>query len=210
MSIDFFETQLQFSAFEPDFSTHVGMLYEYAADVMPNGLTRFPTLKYRRRVTPDSAMLDDLHREPLPANDVWQTYDLPLMVQANPKRQELTKFGIDEPREITFSFALPILEEHGLVVQKNAQVVVDGAEQDDTPATIDGGPLMFLVLLGDRVFFQGHEYVILNIYEDQFLANSEIPMFLTAACNKWQPDTTVDATLDDSADAWRDDPLNDS
>lgn len=206
----FYETSLQYSDFEPDFSTHIAMLYEYATDVMPNSLTRFPTLKYRRRVTPDSALLDTLHREPLPVNDEWETYNLPLLVQANPKRQELTKFGIDEPREITFSFALPVLEEHGLVVQKKRQVIVDGAEQDDPADTLDGGPLMFLVLLGDRVFFQGHEYVIMNVYEDQFFANSEIPTFLTAACNKVQPDTPADATLTDEDDDWRDDPLNES
>lgn len=203
-----FNTSLQFSAFEPDFSTQMMLLHDYATDIMPNNLTRFPTLKYRRMTTPTSQKLDNLHSEVLPANDQFTEYDLPINVTANPKRQELSRFGLDEPRELTLYLALPVLEEHGLVIQKKKQVVVDGAEEDDAEDTLDMGPLLFLTLIGDRVFFQGHQYVILNIYEDQFFANSEIPMWLVAACNKWQPNVTTDTTLNDTDADWRTDPLN--
>ena len=203
-----FTTTLQFSDFEPDFSTMMMMLHEYASDVMPNSLTRFPVLKYRRFTTPTSQHTDSLHTESLPANEQFVEYDLPIYVSAQPKRQELSKFGIDEPRDLLIYIALPVLEENGLVVQKNRQIVVGGIEQDDPEDTGDHGPLLFLCRPGDRVFFQGHQYVCLTSYEDQFFANSEIPTWLVFACQKWQPDTTTDTTLNDTDAEWREDPLN--
>lgn len=203
-----FETSLLYSSIEPDFTTMMMQLHEYATDIMPNGVTRFPTLTYRRRVTPDDNLIDDLHIEALPHNRVWIDYEFPIHVEANPKRQELSKFGIDEPRDLLAYFALPVLEENSLVIQENAKVVTGGQAVDADPATQDGGPLLFLVNIGDRLFFQNYLYEILTIHEDQFFGNTEIPCWLVATLQKWRPNVPVDPSLDDSDDDWRDDPLN--
>lgn len=203
-----FLTNLQFSAFEPDFGTTMAQLHEYATDIMPNGLTRFPSLVYRRRTTPKSKQISTLHAEVLPGNREFQDYQFPIYVSANPTRKELTKFGIDIPRDLLAYIALPVLEENELVVQKKRQVVVGGTEQDDPADTYDGGPLLFLVDLGDRLFFQGHEYDVLSIHEDQFIGNSEIPAWLVLACERWRPNSSRDETLDDSNEDWRYDPYN--
>lgn len=201
-------TSLQFTSIEPDFTTTMMQVHEYATDIMPGGIPRFPTLTYRRRTTGDDQLIDRLHMEVLPGNREWVDYQFPIYVSANPKRQELSKFGLDEPRDLLAYFALPVLEENNLVVQLNAKDVVSGAEVDADPATTDGGPLLFLVNVGDRIFFQGHQYDIQSVYEDQFFGNTEIPMWLVADCKKWRPNVPADATLDDSDDDWRDDPLN--
>lgn len=203
-----FETGLLYSSIEPDFTTMMMQLHEWATDIMPNGITRFPTLTYRRRTTPDENLIDDLHFEVLPANRVWVDYELPIFVEAQPKRQELTRFGIDEPRDLLAYFALPVLEENSLVIQENAKEVVSGQAVDVDPATKDGGPLLFLVNIGDRIFFQHYQYSIQTIHEDQFFGNTEIPCWLVAACSKWRPNVPADPTLDDTDDDWRDDPLN--
>jgi len=183
-------------------------LHEYATDVMPNAATRFPTLTYRRRTTPESALEDRLHLEVIPANREWTDYRFPIHVDAQPKRQELSTFGIDEPRDLLIHIALPVLEEQGLVTQLNAKTVVSGQEVDVSPATTDGGPLLFLVNMADRVFFQGFQYDILTLHEDQFWANTEIPTWLVGTCSKVRANVAADVTLDDSTDDWRDDPLN--
>lgn len=207
MSIPFV-TALSFSQFSPDFETMMMQLHEYATDIMPNGITRFPILTYRQRSTPSTSLIDDLHSEVIPLNREWTDFKIPIYVEAQPKRQELSRFGIDEPRDLLAYFALPVLEEHELVVQLNAKEVVNGAEQDAVPHTKDMGPLLFQVVIGDRIFFQGHLYEISTIHEDQFFGNTEIPTFLVAACTKWSPNVTADPSLDDSTDDWRADPFN--
>lgn len=203
-----YKTALKYPDLEPDFTTMMMQLHEYATDIMPNRATRFPTLNFRRRTTPDANLQDDLHMEVLSGNRTWAEYQFPIHVDAQPKRQELSRFGIDEPRDLLAYFALPVLEEQGLVNQLNAKEFVSGVEQDITPVTKDGGPLLFLVNVGDRITFQGYQYDILTVHEDQFFANTEIPTWLVAACQKWRPNVSTDATLDDSDDDWRDDPLN--
>lgn len=208
MPVGGYKTSLLYSLLEPDFTTMMMQVYEYATDIMPNGVTRFPTLSYRRRTTPDTSLVDDLHLEVLPHNREWTEAEFPIYVSANPKRQELQRFGIDEPRDLLAYFALPVLEENGLVVQLNKKEWVSGVETDVTPVTQDGGPLLFLANLGDRITFQGYQYDILHIHEDQFFGNTEIPTYLVAECQKVRPNTSTDVTLDDSDDDWRDDPLN--
>jgi len=203
-----YTTDLAYSNLEPDFSTMMSQVHEYVSDIMPNGITRFPILTYRRRTTPEANQVDDLHDEVLSPNRQWTDYAMPFHVAAQPKQQALSRFGIDEPRDLLVYFALPILEEQGLVVQQNAKAVVNGVEQDISPVTTDMGPLLFLVSIGDRIFFQGHQYSILTLHEDQFFGNTEIPVYLVAACQKWRPNVTTDSSLDDSSEAWRSDPLN--
>lgn len=203
-----FSTKLKFPLCEPDFSCTMGQLHEYATALMPSCPYPFAELTYRRRTTPDSAKIDDLHDEVLPENREWTDHKFPMWVQAQPKRQDLSRFGIDEPRELEIRIALPVLEEQGLVNQLNAQEFVGGLLQDIIPVTKDGGALLFLTDLGDRIFFQGHQYDILSLHEDQFWGNTEIPMWLVGFCNKNRGNTTTDATLDDSSEAWRFDPHN--
>lgn len=206
-STKFFETALLFPALEPDFTTTMAQVYEYATDAAPSDVWRFGVFPYRRQTTPRANLQDDLHLEPLQANKTFQEYSFSMHIAANPKQSLLTKFGLDVPRELIVYMALPVLEEQALVVQVNKREFVAGIEQDVSPATKDSGPLLFLTVIGDRIGFQGHQYEILEIHEDQFFG-TEIPVWLVATCNKWQPDTTTDASLTDVTDEWRADDLN--
>lgn len=203
-----FKTQFKFPDCEPDFSCSMKSLYEYATNTIPNCPHPFAEIPYRRRITPESNQIDDLHDEVLPENRVWDDTTLHMWVQAQPKRQDLTRFGIDEPRELEIRIALPVLEEKGLAIQRDAQEFVGGSLQDIVPATKENGAILILVDAGDRIVFQGFQYDILSVHQDQFWGNTEIPIWIVGFCNKTRPNTTTDSTLDDSDEDWRNDPLN--
>ena len=204
-----FKTGLKFPDCEPDFSCTMAQLYDYAAYDCPGCPLAFAQVPYRLRRTTENEQIDDLHDEVLPANRIWQDGNiLPMWVQAQPKRQELSRFGIDEPRELEIRIALPVLEAAGLVIQRNAQEFVGGTLQDIVPNTKENGALIFLTDLGDRILYQGFQYDVLSMHLDQFWGNTSIPMWQVGFCNKTRPNTTTDVTLDDSTEDWRDDPLN--
>lgn len=203
-----FMTNLSFSQFSPDFETMMMQLHEYATDIMPNGVTRFPTLTYRKMATPRDTAITDLHLEVLQREKLWDDFEFPIYVVADPAQKELSKFGIDERRDLMIRIALPVLEEQGLVIQKNAVQFVDGVEVELDPVTVDHGPLHFLANLGDRVFYQGSQYEILDLKPDQFWGNTDIPCWLLGTCEKHKLDTATDETLDDSEDDWREDTHN--
>lgn len=88
----------------------------------------------------------------------WFYFDpiiLPAFVRLNGDTQSLSRFGIDETREITISFSIPILEDLGF---------------------------NFLdVTIGDKVIFDGIEYQILQIARKSYVFNWNIPLDLVCS-----------------------------
>lgn len=201
-----YQTQFKFRQYEPDFSTTLEMIHEYATDIQPNHITRFPLLKYRRYTTPVDNLTDDLHEEVMPGRRTYQDYNLFAYVSAEPKRQELSKFGIDEPRNLMVYLAITVLEEAGLAVQLQAEYPEGTTDQDDLvedPDSKDGGRIRFLVGLGDRFWFQRQEYVILSTHEDQFFGNTAVPTYMVASANLVREDTSKEKFQHDANDDWR-------
>mgnify|MGYP003419212713 FL=1 len=205
MSSEFYQTSLKFSEYEPDFSTAMAMLHESATQPVPNGMQSFPNLKYRRRTTDNADRIDDLHHEVFQPNNSWQEYSFPAHIEAQPKQQLLTRYGIDEPRDLLVYIALPVLEQHGLVVQLPFEVPENNELTVPDEENTDMGRLRFLTQVGDRFWFQNKQYELLTIHEDQFFACTAIPAWLMGTANVWKPDVTEATTFSDDEADWRDD-----
>lgn len=179
-------TNLSFPEYEPDFSLIMGQVREFNTGSADCGVTGFPELTYLQQVTDDSQWIDEDHMEVRPEDKKFVQYNLHAYVTVQPKRQELSKFGLDEPRDILVYPSLPILEDAGLVTQVNAEYANGSFKEDIKPTRLAGGNLLFGINPEDRVWFQHQLYTVLNWYEDRFFGNTSIPLYLVLACNRYR------------------------
>ncbi len=86
--------------------------------------------------------------------------ELPAYVQLKPSVQELTRFGIDESRELLVVFSIGVLEFLGL-----------GANA---------------LTIGDKVIYDGTEYEVLSMNRYSFILNWNEPLDLVCTCNRFR------------------------
>lgn len=86
--------------------------------------------------------------------------ELPAYIQIKPSIQELSRFGIDEARELLAVFSIAILDDLGL-----------------------GGNA---ITIGDKVIFDGTEYEIMSINRYSFVLNWNIPLDLVTTLQRFR------------------------
>lgn len=86
--------------------------------------------------------------------------EMPMYIQVKPSSQLLTKFGIDEERELLAGFSIPILEEMGL-----------GANE---------------VTIGDKIVYDGTEYEIMTVNRYSYVFNYNVPLDLIATLQRFR------------------------
>jgi len=134
----------------------------------------YPFISYYVLETPTDAELDDIHDEIPEYHKNWsdavqvKAFALPAD-QAYP----LTKFGIEELREVVLFVAVPCLITAGL------------AAQDTTTGMVTLG-----VQPGDRFTYSGHLYDILEWRRDKAWANTDTPITFIATAEKVRREIT--------------------
>jgi hypothetical protein len=93
------------------------------------------------------------------------------IVEHNPSKQMLKKFGIDELREVVFHFSLKALRDAGLV----------------TEAKFRG------VDLGDLVEWDGTWYIAHNVHRNSYFGQSDRFLTVSAFCDRYRLNT-IDET----------------
>lgn len=86
--------------------------------------------------------------------------EIPAYVQVKPSTQELTKFGIDEARELLASFSIGILDDIGL-----------------------GGNA---ITIGDKIIYDGTEYEIMSVNRYSYVLNWNVPLDLVVSLNRFR------------------------
>jgi hypothetical protein len=86
--------------------------------------------------------------------------EMPAYVKVKPAEQELSRFGIDEKRELLLVLSIPILDELGL-----------GANA---------------VTIGDKVIYDRTEYQVLSIVRDSYFVNWNISLELVCTLNRFR------------------------
>lgn len=86
--------------------------------------------------------------------------EMPIFVQVKPSAQLLTKFGIDEERELLAVFSIPILEEMGL-----------GSNE---------------VTIGDKIVYDGTEYEVMSVNRYSYVFNYNIPLDLVTTLQRFR------------------------
>lgn len=216
-----FRTAFQFPNIEPDFSTTCALVHEQAVNVLPNHVGRSPLVRYYRRTTTPTRFVNPFHREVPEFREEFEEYDLRIHFTVNPRTKELSKFGLDERRDILLYFALPVLEEAGIAFQVTRETVERferrGGQISSSPYLSDHlniifadpsdaehGRIEFLMRPGDRVFVQHQTYQIQNFYPDQYFGHTSVPMYVVAAAELWRGDQSATPEVFPQTD-WRED-----
>lgn len=129
----------------------------------------FPSIEYKRIMLIDSEV-DDVHKEiPEEHKQFYASITIKGFVQPDPERYPLTKFGIEQVRNITMTISVPHLLESGL------------AEQDPETKIIT-----LICQVGDRFTYSGILYDVLQIARGHVWANTDIPVDFTFRAERFR------------------------
>lgn len=95
-------------------------------------------------------------------------FNIRVIVEHQPSKQELTKYGIDEQREVGFHFVRSILDDLSLVEANSRR-----------HRGID---------IGDLVFWDGTWYILQNVHRDHYFGQTVNPYFVVGFASRYQLD----------------------
>lgn len=148
-----------------DFETKLDYLREYSE-------LHFPQLIYRL-VKMSQPEMDEYHREVDPeVVEYYTEINVLAYVEHEPKQKELTRYGIDEKRDVKLRIAMPIAIDVGL------------ASQPDPPF----GEITYNLNPGDQFWFDGKKYKVLNWYRENYWGSTTYPLWLTLFAEIRHPD----------------------
>lgn len=189
-------TTFSFPPLEPTFTAVYNMVRDYNlgwarcnADEDDPWFHRFPLVTYLRNITPPTQYTDELHMEVLQPDMQWAQYEMRCLVTLNPSEQELTKYGLDLKLDILLYPCLPLLEDLGLAVQAPGELYVGPRKVVPNETDYNNGPIRFLCAPGDRAWVYGQLFEIQHVYPWNYLGNTNIPLYLVMAANRYRPDT---------------------
>lgn len=127
-------------------------------------------------------LLDDVHLEVLDSGRRFKPpVKLRTMLQENPSQYQLSKWGLDETREIVFFPAVIALVEAGLA---------EFTESDDvtTRPTFD-------IAIGDRITWDDRRFLVMEIAREKQWGNTNLPIYLRVTCSLWRETTPPACSL---------------
>lgn len=149
----------------PDLDTQNDLLAEKAQE-------EYQPISYLRRVTPLDD-LDEVHMEVEESDEHWaDAVTLFMLVKAPPASNPLTKFGVDESRDLTIQIPTILLERAGLAT-RSADLTVE--------CVLDAG---------DRFVWAGVIYDVMQATQDQHWANTYYPLFWTIKAKIYRHEAT--------------------
>lgn len=145
----------------------------------------FPTLEYRKLVFVPTE-IDDVHDE---ISDREKVFEAPVhlvaFVAPEGETHPLTRFGLEQVRNIELQITVPHLIDASL------------ATQDD-----DSKEVKLLAKIGDRIMFSGFVYDILEIHRDKMWANTDIPITFKMRAARYRADASKYAEKTDRVLQW--------
>ncbi len=147
-----------------DFNFLDGVISEYYE--RSNGkVTVFPLSSSIVSTDPAAVKIDELYGtvEEVEIDGVKSHLDVDCNIQLQPSKQILKRFGIDEQREILFSFQISKLQELGLVEEGNFR----GIE------------------IGDLVNFDDTLYELLSVHRQGYFGQTNLAHFVTATADRY-------------------------
>ena len=135
----------------------------------------FPLIRYKR-LNKNATVIDPVHREVRETSK--QFYD-EIDVRAFPipedEKLPLTKFALEELRNVTFQISVPSLLEAGLIIQ-------DGTTMEIT----------LLCGIGDRMFHSyGLEYEVLSVKRGKMFGSTDIPLYYLFVTERFREDADI-------------------
>lgn len=143
---------------------------------------QLPIIQYRRHTHPSDCVIDDLHMEIHDEDrQLSPPVDLFAYVELNPSEQNLTVWGIDEPKDILIRVFIDSLVQAGLA-------------RYSRPGDRTSRPV-YEIDVGDHFLYDEHEYEVLTVHRDKIWANDpSIHLWLVMSADRWQ-ETTSDLGL---------------
>ncbi len=118
-------------------------------------------------------LTDDLHGEALEGDKIFRPpVSLRTHLTADPPQQLLTKWGLDEPRDVVL---------HPSVIW----LVQAGLARFSQPEDPTSRPL-YSIDIGDRFIWDDRRYEVKEVVRDIYWANTNRPLYLRVTANLWR------------------------